>query len=184
MEKKKKQGRKELACMLVWVKQQSQLWRWRGSVKEQRGSGFVSPRREKSDGISLPFAPPTRLRIWRHKSARGCRDSSPLLSLRVLFWQGRRKGGWLAYFTFPPVFHLIWERPGKDSRYLHKLKTVCTSLPLELGPRTKRDSQSSVMKSNHEIRCGFLTAPPPVSLCVGVGFFVTHRIKANMKFKY
>lgn len=101
---KKKQSRKEQACMLVWVKQQSQLWRGRGSVKEQRGSGFVSPRREKSDGISLPFAPPTRLRIWRHKSARGCRDSSLLLSLRVLFWQGRRKGGWLAYFTFPPVF--------------------------------------------------------------------------------
>lgn len=104
---KKKQSRKEMVCVLVWVKQQSQLWRWRGSVKEQRGSGFVSPRREKSDGMSLLFAPPTRLRIWRHKSARGCRDSSLLLSLRVLFWQGRRKGGWLAYFTFPLFFTLF-----------------------------------------------------------------------------
>lgn len=84
--------------------------RWRRSIKEQRGSRFVSQRYEKSDGISLPFAPPTLLRIWRHKRARGCRDSSLLFSLRVLFWQGRRKGGWLAYLHIPLFFTLFGKR--------------------------------------------------------------------------
>lgn len=84
--------------------------RWRRSIKEQRGRRFVFQRYEKSDGISLPFAPPARLRIWRHKRARGCRDSSLLFSLRVLFWQGRRKGGWLAYLHFPLFFTLFGKR--------------------------------------------------------------------------
>lgn len=45
--------------------------RWNRSIKEQRGSRFASQRCEKTDGISLPFAPPTLLRIWLHRRAQG-----------------------------------------------------------------------------------------------------------------
>lgn len=42
----------------------------------------------------------------------GSVEFTPLFS-EGLILAGERKWGWLAYFTFPPVFHLIWETPGK-----------------------------------------------------------------------
>lgn len=44
-------------------------------------------------------------------------------SLRVLFWPGKRRG--LAGLLYiPPIFHLIWRKPGKYQNYLHKVDCV------------------------------------------------------------
>lgn len=113
---KKKEKKKTAGVHVVWVKLAVP------AVKEQ-GEGEVLKSKEEADLLLrdvrrvmefLFFSLRLHFSVYGGTKELGSVDSSLLFSLRVLFWQRRRKGFWLAYFTSPCFsadLENAWKRP-------------------------------------------------------------------------